>query len=86
MKSVFVLPLAMLSLTGCGQIWNAGDLAQWVRKQAIEAGCAPESIELAEWYVNRDGKNLWPVSCRSARDDTSMTLEIGVDEVWTPSQ
>jgi hypothetical protein len=85
MKTRYLGLLAGCFLAGCSGIWNAGDLAEWVRSQAIEAGCAPESIALDDWYTPRDGVNVWLGECVSQETGETIRLEIGVDRIWTPS-
>lgn len=85
----FTLPalvLAVLLLAGCWQIWNASDLVDWVREQAVAAGCDPATIELADWYVQQNGANVWPGSCVNAQTDARMELAIGIDRAWKPSE
>ncbi len=81
----FVLLLVTVLLTGCGQIWNAGDLVEWVEQQAVLGGCDADSIELADWYVEKDGANVWQGTCVNEESGATMKLEIGIDSVWTPS-
>jgi len=68
-----------------GSIWNAGDLAAWVRERAIEEGCEPGSIELEEWYRAEPAGNVWHGRCRSRETGAEQTFAIGVDAVWKPS-
>lgn len=74
-----------LAIAGCTSIWNAGDLAVWVREQAVEEGCRRDTIVLDEWYTETTEGNIWRGTCRDA-DDNPMTFGIDVDPVWTPSQ
>ncbi len=85
MKTRYLGLLTGCLLAGCSGIWNAGDLVEWVRNQAIEAGCEPESIALDDWYTTRDGANVWLGECISQETGETVQLEIGVDRVWTPS-
>ena len=70
---------------GCSSIWNAGDLHGWVHKQALKSGCEPDSIVLDDWYTPIDGHNVWQGTCIDKRRGKQVQLQIGVDEVWTPS-
>jgi hypothetical protein len=65
-------------------IWNAGDLAEWVRDQAVDRGCARDTIVLEEWYVETAEGNVWRGTCTGV-DERSMEFGINVDAVWTPS-
>lgn len=40
-----------LVLLGCASIWNAGDLAVWVKDRAVEQGCQREAIALEDWML-----------------------------------
>ena len=81
---VTFLPIAAGS--GCEKkIWNAGDLAEWVRNQAVEQGCKRESIELAEWYASDAGRNDWHGSCLKGDNQERTNFSINVDSVWKPS-
>jgi len=85
-KIVAPVTLTIL-LSACGaDIWNAGDLQKWVHKQAVKSGCDSESVVLDEWYTEREGKKVWLGTCTNGETGESMKLEIGVDEVWTPSE
>lgn len=84
---IFALLLALLLLlTGCNQIWNAGDLEKWVEQQAVRQGCDPETVKLDEWYVETDQGNVWQGTCVNKESGATMSLAINVDRVWTPSQ
>ena len=80
--------LVSLLLAGCaGDIWNAGDLAEWVREQAVkEHGCVASSIELEEWYESEDTGNVWHGTCRVATTGENARFGINVDSVWKPSE
>ena len=67
------------------EIWNAGDLADWVRDRAVEEGCARESIELDDWYTSEYGRNNWQGHCLKPGSAELMEFSIYVDSVWTPS-
>jgi hypothetical protein len=81
LPSAIALPLL---LTACSSIWNARDLAVWVRDRAAERGCQREMIELAEWYVEEAGRNIWHGTCRDARGN-AQSFGINIDPVWKPS-
>ena len=75
-----------LALSGCASsIWNAGDLAQWVRDQAAQEGCQRETIVLEEWYKETDEGNVWRGTCKGA-DGAEQSFGINVDSVWKPSK
>ena len=76
---------ALLAAACSNDIWNAGDLADWVRDRAVEQGCERNSLELEDWYRTEAGKNNWHGSCVSRGDGEKMTFAINVDSVWTPS-
>lgn len=80
------LLIGVLLLAGCNQIWNAGDLAEWVAVQAGNAGCDPSTIELDEWYVATEEGNVWSGTCVNATTGEDMPFGINVDSVWTPSE
>lgn len=76
----------VLILSGCASsIWNAGDLAQWVRDQAVKQGCARETIVLEEWYTETEEGNVWHGTCSDSKGQ-ERTFGINVDSVWKPSQ
>lgn len=78
------IPVALV--TACTKdIWNAGDLAEWVHDQAVEQGCERESIELEDWYTTENGRNNWHGRCLKPSGDEQMDFSINVDSVWTPS-
>ena len=83
-RLLIVTVLAMAVLSACNQIWNAGDLAEWVREQAVDQGCDPTTIKLNEWYDATDEGNVWSGTCVNATSGESMTFGINVDSVWTP--
>ncbi len=80
-----LLILGALTLGGCTNIWNAGDLAVWVKDRATEQGCVRETITLEEWYVSTDEGNVWRGSCRDAQNKPK-SFGINIDSVWTPSE
>lgn len=75
----------VLFIAGCSPIWNASDLADWVRDRAVEQGCQRETIELDEWYTQTREGNVWRGTCRDTQNDTK-SFGINVDPVWTPSK
>ena len=78
--------LSALLTTACmDDIWNAGDLADWVRDRAVEEGCERESIELDDWYTPENGRNNWQGHCLKQGGGEKMEFSINVDSVWTPS-
>jgi hypothetical protein len=78
---------AILAAAGCGgDIWNASDLAEWVRDRAVEEGCRRETILLEEWYRDEASGNVWHGTCENAGTGDDMSFAINVDSVWTPSQ
>lgn len=85
-KSKIVLWAAAAALlsTGCTSIWNAGDLAVWVKDQAVKEGCRRETIEQEEWYRKTDSGNVWYGTCRDGGNNP-MSFGINVDSVWKPS-
>lgn len=84
--SIAAIAVAALVAAGCSNdIWNAGDLAEWVRDRAVEQGCERNSIELEDWYRDESGKNIWHGSCLDRKNRQRMDFAIDVDPVWTPS-
>ena len=83
--SFILMIIGALTLAGCSNIWNAGDLAVWVKDRATEQGCVRETINLEEWYVSTDEGNVWRGNCRNAQG-APKSFGINVDSVWTPSQ
>ena len=81
-----LVPLTALVLTGCNQIWNAGDLAEWVRVQAGDQGCDPATTELNEWVDATEDGNVWSGTCVNALSSASMSFGINVASVWTSSE
>jgi hypothetical protein len=81
------LTIALIMATqGCmPSIWNASDLADWVRDQAVEQGCQNDSITLEEWYRETEHGNSWHGSCVDSSGAT-MAFAINVDPVWAPSE
>ena len=81
------LPVAALGLllSGCADIWNASDLALWVRDQAVDQGCQRDTIELEAWYTETPEGNVWRGICQDSAGH-SRSFGINVDSVWTPSE
>jgi hypothetical protein len=80
------LALTALALAACGKdIWNAGDLAEWVHDRAVEGGCARESITLDEWTTETPDGNEWRGTCEDAASGERRAFAIDVDPVWKPS-
>jgi len=86
-KHFYYAPILFtLMLQGCmPSIWNAGDLAEWVRESAIERGCEYDSIKLEDWYRETPDGNVWYGKCVNSSGD-NMSFGINVDAVWTPSE
>jgi hypothetical protein len=87
---ILLLSVAMLAFALCpscarSSIWNAGDLAEWVKNQAVQQGCERESIKLEEWYRNEDGRNVWHGTCRDPKTGKTRSFAIPVDSVWKQS-
>lgn len=82
-----ILPATVfcLVLSGCSSIWNAGDLAVWVRDQATDRGCQRETIALEDWYTETAQGNVWRGTCSDA-EGSPTSFGINVDSVWKPSQ
>ncbi len=77
---------ALLGVCGCqSSIWNASDLIEWVKDQAVKQGCDRQSIELEDWYREEAGVNNWHGSCSDVNTGASKTFAINVDSVWKPS-
>ncbi len=87
MKAILIITTAMF-ISGCSgaNIWNSGDLEKWVRSEAVKSGCEEQSVKLADWYVNEDGKNNWKGSCNNAESGAATIISINVDKVWKPSE
>jgi len=83
-RRLLAAPAVLLCVFGCAGIWNAGDLAVWVRGQAVEEGCRRETIQLEEWYSKTNDGNVWRGTCIDDQNNP-MAFEINVDSVWTPS-
>jgi hypothetical protein len=76
--------LIVIFVTGCSSIWNASDLAVWVKERAVEQGCRRDTIELEEWYTETPEGNVWRGNCRDSLGNTK-SFGINVDQVWKPS-
>ncbi len=75
-----------LLVQGCmPSIWNASDLADWVREQAVDQGCQSDTVELEEWYAETGTGNVWQGRCVDSSGETR-AFAIPVDAVWTPSE
>lgn len=85
LKLATLAVISALFMFGCVNIWNAGDLAVWVKDRAVEQGCRRGTIELEEWYTETDEGNFWRGTCQDAKGGTK-SFEINVDPVWTPSE
>lgn len=84
--SIPAMAVAALLVAGCSNdIWNAGDLAVWVRDRPVEQGCERSSIELEDWYRDEGGKNIWHGNCLDRDNRERVDFAIDVDPVWTPS-
>lgn len=84
MRLIFGCLILVLS-AGCTSIWNAGDLAAWVRDQAVKQGCERETIELEEWYITTADGNIWRGTCKDSTGNTK-SFVINVGRVWKPSK
>jgi hypothetical protein len=76
--------LVVIFVTGCTSIWNASDLAVWVKERAVEQGCRRDTIELEEWYTETSEGNVWRGTCRDSLGN-SKSFGINIDQVWKPS-
>ena len=74
-----------LLLSGCTNIWNASDLALWVRDQAVDQGCQRDTVELEEWYTETVEGNVWRGICQDLAGN-ARSFGINIDSVWTPSE
>jgi hypothetical protein len=74
-------------LAGCTStsIWNAGDLAVWVRDRAVDQGCQRETIKLDDWYTAEAEGNVWHGICRDPKGNEK-AFGVYVDPVWKPSK
>ncbi len=85
-RPTLLTAVLVTALPACSNdIWNAGDLANWVRDRAVEQGCERDSIELEDWYREESGKNNWHGSCKKSCSDERMHLGVNVDPVWKTS-
>ncbi len=83
-RQAVVATALLLLLASCTNIWNAGDLAVWVRDRAVAQGCQRETIELDEWYTAEPGGNVWHGTCQDAAGN-KQSFGINIDRVWKPS-
>ena len=83
-STLFVAAFGLL-LSGCTSIWNASDLALWVRDQAVDQGCQRDTVELEEWYIETVEGNVWRGICQDSAGN-ARSFGINVDSVWTPSE
>ena len=74
-----------ISACTSSNIWNAGDLAVWVKDRAVERGCERQSIQLDEWYTETPEGNVWRGTCADGQG-SAKSFGINVDPVWTPSE
>ena len=81
------LPVTLsFTLQACmPSIWNAGDLADWVRGQAVEQGCQEDSVVLEDWYRETMHGNVWHGTCLKTTGE-AQEFAVNVDSVWTPSE
>ena len=63
LRRASMVAIVALLVPGCTSIWNAGDLANWVRDQAVEQGCQRETIELEDWSAETAESNVWRGTC-----------------------
>ena len=84
-KIATLATVVMVFMSGCANIWNAGDLAVWVKDRAVEQGCQRETIELEEWYTETSKGNVWRGTCLDT-NGYDKSFGINVDPVWTPSE
>jgi hypothetical protein len=84
MKLAILTTVLAVFLYGCASIWNAGDLAIWVKDRAVAQGCQRGTIELEEWYTETVEGNVWNGTCRETPGNTK-SFGINVDSVWKPS-
>jgi hypothetical protein len=83
-----LLCIVLIAFAGCStrsKIWNAGDLAQWVKDQAVEQGFQRDSVQLDEWYREDGGQNVWHGRGINSKTGKKSEFEVPVDRVWTPS-
>ena len=83
-RSATMATSLVLVLSGCASIWNAGDLAVWVKDRAVAQGCQRETIVLDDWYEQTAEGNVWRGTCRDIAGNPK-AFGINVDAVWIPS-
>jgi hypothetical protein len=69
-------------MSGCASIWNAIDLAIWVKDRTVEQGCQCGTIELEEGHTETAEGNVWRGTCRGTPGN-SKSPGITVGPVWT---
>jgi len=80
------LAVLLAALSACSNdIWNASDLANWVRDRAVEQGCVRNSIELEGWYREEGGEKNWHGRCIGRDNGQPIDFAVNVDKVWKPS-
>jgi hypothetical protein len=84
-KLMAVSTIVALFVFGCSSIWNASDLAAWVRDRAVQQGCQRETITLEEWYTETAEGNVWRGTCCDGQGNAK-SFGINVDSVWKPSK
>ena len=84
-RKTAVTVLVALALSGCTEIWNASDLAAWVRNHAVVQGCRRETIELETWYTETAKGSVWRGTCLDEQG-AGKAFGINVDGVWQPSR
>lgn len=83
-KPAVLVAAVVIFISGCATIWNASDLAVWVRNRAVEQGCQRGTVVLDEWYTRTAEGNVWRGTCRD-EGGHAKPFGIPVDSVWTPS-
>lgn len=82
---LLILSLAFTLQACMPSIWNAGDLVEWVREQAVQRGCQNDSIELEDWYRESESGNVWHGTCLNETGER-MAFAVNIDSVWNPSE
>ena len=68
------------------KLLNDGNLVEWVKQQAVAAGCDPDTLELDDWYTATADGNVWMGTCVDANSGDTRELAINVDGGVTTSQ